>query len=553
MFEFFENLTKKMFTRDEELIKHSSQISADNINTPITKDEPTGFYDEEVIQVNYSNATQSNMKQVQNALIESYRSCANHPEVNLAISEIVNEACNVERGQPILSLNYDGDNEKFSKVLRREFEEFYSLMQFDIKLSNMFQQYYIDGQLNVVCLYDNNNLRRGIIGSATLEPFSITYDNATKKYTLDKSYLNKNYNYQNTFTTYIPQELDIEEVIHVNSGIFQSGLIIGDLHNVVKIANMLQTLEEMLIPMRFSRSIARRVFNVDVSNMNASKAEEYLRKIQSVFKYKKYYDVQSGKINNQQMIANLVEDYWFPNRNGQKGTQVDTLNESLNLGEMGDIEYFQKKLFLALKVPIARLLGDSGGTGFSVDFNSTDTTRDEIRFMNFITRKRLQFIKCIQEMFKRQIIAKGIVTAKDYEMIKSDIKILWTSENMFLEKMKAEKYNNIASSFREYEDMLNKGWVSKEFIYKKILKFSDDDIEEIFNQKNDEKKNPIYKSIKTDADMNDDMNQYNDDEDDDIDDNDDVDDVDDTGGDNDVDVDSGDNSDDSDSDNRSSK
>lgn len=553
MFEFFENLTKKMFTRDEELIKHSSQISADNINTPITKDEPTGFYDEEVIQVNYSNATQSNMKQVQNALIESYRSCANHPEVNLAISEIVNEACNVERGQPILSLNYDGDNEKFSKVLRDEFEQFYSLMQFDIKLSNMFQQYYIDGQLNVVCLYDNNNLRRGIIGSATIEPFSIVYDNVAKKYLLDKSYLNKNYNYQNTFTTYIPQELDIEEVIHVNSGIFQSGLIIGDLHNVVKIANMLQTLEEMLIPMRFSRSIARRVFNVDVSNMNASKAEEYLRKIQSVFKYKKYYDVQSGKINNQQMIANLVEDYWFPNRNGQKGTQVDTLNESLNLGEMGDIEYFQKKLFLALKVPIARLLGDSGGTGFSVDFNSTDTTRDEIRFMNFITRKRLQFIKCIQEMFKRQIIAKGIVTAKDYEMIKSDIKILWTSENMFLEKMKAEKYNNIASSFREYEDMLNKGWVSKEFIYKKILKFSDDDIEEIFNQKNDEKKNPIYKSIKTDADMNDDMNQYNDDEDDDIDDNDDVDDVDDTGGDNDVDVDSGDNSDDSDSDNRSSK
>ena len=67
----------------------------------------------------------------------------------------------------------------------------------------------------------------------------------------------------------------------------------------------------MLIPMRWSRSSSRRVFNLDVGEMSAASAKEYLKEVQERFKYNKFYDVKTGTISNQQHITALSEDYWI--------------------------------------------------------------------------------------------------------------------------------------------------------------------------------------------------------------------------------------------------
>lgn len=257
---------------------------------------------------------------------------------------------------------------------------------------------------------------------------------------------------------------------------------------------MLQTLEEMLIPMRFSRSVSRRVFNIDVANMNSKKAEEFIKKLQDRFKYKKFYDVQSGTISNQQHIASLTEDYWFPNRNGSKGTTVDTIDETGNLGETGDIDYFRKKLYGSLKVPLNRLLGSDDKAEF--DFTANNISKEEIKFFNFITRKRNQFSEMFFQLLKRQLVSKQIMSEKEFNDIVNDIKIVWNSENKFFEKMQDDIYNNAISMFNSFEELANKGWISKEFLYKKVLKFSQEEIDEIQNQIKKEKKDPVYKNIK---------------------------------------------------------
>ena len=257
---------------------------------------------------------------------------------------------------------------------------------------------------------------------------------------------------------------------------------------------MLQTLEEMLIPMRFSRSVSRRVFNIDVANMNAKKAEEFIKKLQDRFKYKKFYDVKSGTISNQQHIASLTEDYWFPNRNGTKGTTVDTIDETGNLGETGDLDYFRKKLYGALKVPTNRLLGSEDRAEF--DFTSTNISREEVKFFNFITRKRSQFSELLIELLKRQMISTKVITEEEFNKIAKNLKVVWRAENKFFERMQDEIYNSAVSMFTTFEELANKNWVSKEFVYKKVLKFSQEEIEEIQKQIKSEKTDKLYKDVK---------------------------------------------------------
>ena len=96
--------------------------------------------------------------------------------------------------------------------------------------------------------------------------------------------------------------------------------------------------------MRFSRSISRRVFNVDIGDLPDKRAREVMQNIQKEFKYKKFYNNETGEVTNQQHITSMVEDYWFANRSGGRGTTVETLDETGNLGEIDDILYFARKL-----------------------------------------------------------------------------------------------------------------------------------------------------------------------------------------------------------------
>jgi hypothetical protein len=56
----------------------------------------------------------------------------------------------------------------------------------------------------------------------------------------------------------------------------------------------------------------------------------------------KFYNLETGTIANQQHIASLVEDYWMPSQGGQRGTTIDTIDETGNLGELGDIIHIKK-------------------------------------------------------------------------------------------------------------------------------------------------------------------------------------------------------------------
>jgi len=260
---------------------------------------------------------------------------------------------------------------------------------------------------------------------------------------------------------------------------------------------MLNTLEDMLIPMRFTRSVSRRVFNVDVSNLNNKKAEEVMNKNQAKFKYKKFYDLNTGTISNQQHISSLTEDYWFPNRGGEKGTTVDTIDETGNLGELGDILYFKRKLYTSLKVPTNRINDEQPGDG-SFDYDTTSIDREELKFFNFVSRLRQQFLELFYELLRRVVIIKGIATDEEWNELIPEMKIKFVSENKFFEKMEREHLDQSLSLFSSIEDLIGK-YFSYEYVFKNVLKMSDDEIKIMTEQIESEKTNPLYKSFYSDS------------------------------------------------------
>ena len=437
---------------------------------------------------------------IQKNWLANYRRIQRIPEVATAIGEIVDEALFNQKGSEPFTLELNADVPKnIEDKIREEFEDILVKMNIKRNLYYLFEKFYVDGQLVLHLAYNikGGQQKQGIQRIKVLNPANLFFDAKNNKWRykdiLDGTDSDILFSAFSDYRDKYDQEFDLEEIIRIDSGIYEGRVILSDLHCAVKVANNLQTLEEMLVPMRFSRSVSRRVFNVDVANMNSKKAEEYLKNIQTKFKYKKFYDLESGQISNQQHVASLTEDYWFPNRGGVKGTTVDTIDETGNLGETGDIDYFRKKLYTALKVPLGRLGIDDKA---EFDFTATNVSREELKFFNFVCRKRQQFSDLFVQLLRRQLISKKILTDKEFDDLKQDFKIIWVSENKFYERMNDEQLQQSIAMFRDYEELANKNWVSKEFLYKRVLKMSQEEIEEMQEQIKSEKSDKLYKDIK---------------------------------------------------------
>ena len=130
----------------------------------------------------------------------------------------------------------------------------------------------------------------------------------------------------------------------------------------------------------------------------------------------------------------MLEDFWLPSREGGRGTDISTLPGGQNLGEIADIEYFQKKLYRSLNVPVSRL---ESSQGFNLG-RASEITRDELKFTKFVQRLRKRFTPLFTDMLKAQLILKGIITLEDWDNMKEHIQYNFLQDGHFAELKKAE-------------------------------------------------------------------------------------------------------------------
>ena len=435
-------------------------------------------------------------------LIKRYREVAQHPECDMAIEDIINEVIvSDDRDQSVsISLDKLAVSESIKTKIRSEFDEVMKLLNFDEKGHDIFKRFYVDGRIYFHKVIDPNSPRKGLTELRYIDPRKIKkVREVTKKRDtkgakgieiIEKTAEWFVYNEKGISSANSNAGLKIstDSISYITSGVIDQtkNMVMGHLHKAIKPVNQLRMIEDAVVIYRIVRAPERRIFYVDVGNLPKVKAESYLRDVMARYRNKLVYDAATGEIRDDRKHMSMLEDFWLPRREGAKGTEVSTLQGGQNLGEISDVQYFQKKLYKSLNVPISRMESENG---FNLG-RAAEITRDELKFTKFVQRLRKRFTQLFHDILKTQLVLKGIMTIEDWSNLKEHIQYDYLKDGYFSELKSAELLRERLNLANEVSPYIGK-YFSVEYIRKNVLRQSDDDIIEIDGQIRNEIKQGI--------------------------------------------------------------
>jgi len=441
-------------------------------------------------------------------LIRRYRQMALYPECDSAIEDIVNEAIVSDTNDSPVKIELSNLNasDKIKKIVREEFSYILELLDFDKKAHEIFRNWYIDGRLYYNKVIDQKNPQEGIQELRYIDASKIKYIRKLKKTGKDSLQQAKDeysasnnlaYNFPEVeeFFIYTPDmgtyragyggnpgyganpqkgiKMTRDSVTYCTSGLVDrnKGLTLSWLHKAIKPLNQLMMIEDSLVIYRLSRAPERRIFYIDVGNLPKIKAEQYLRDVMMRYRNKMVYDANTGELRDDKKFMSMMEDFWLPRREGGRGTEITTLPGGQNLGEITDINYFQRKLYRSLNVPETRIEGEGG---FSLG-RSSEILRDEIKFSKFVGRMRKRFSAMFNDMLRTQLLLKNIVTPEDWEYMADHIQYDFLYDNHFAELKNAELTTERLNLVALAEPYVGK-YYSQDYVRRNILRQTDEEI-----------------------------------------------------------------------------
>ena len=443
-------------------------------------------------------------------LIRRYREMALHPEADGAIEDVVNEAIVSDLyDSPVeVELSNLNASNTLKKKIREEFRYIKELMDFDKKSHEIFRNWYVDGRVFYLKVIDTKNPADGIQDLRYIDPLKIKFIRQEKKkpgrndpairLKSDQDIVpNPEFEEYYIYTPKVNHPTGMvgamgsknsikiakDSITMCTSGLVDrnKNRVLSYLHKAIKALNQLRMIEDSLVIYRLSRAPERRIFYIDVGNLPKVKAEQYLKEVMSRYRNKLVYDANTGEVRDDRKFMSMMEDFWLPRREGGRGTEITTLPGGQNLGELADIEYFQKKLYRALGVPESRIAAEGG---FNLG-RSSEILRDELKFAKFVGRLRKRFAAMFNDMLKTQLILKNIVTPEDWKEMEDHIQYDFLYDNQFAELKESELMEGRLGMLATIEPYIGK-YYSTEYVRKRVLRQTDQEIEEIDVQIEDE-------------------------------------------------------------------
>ena len=422
-------------------------------------------------------------------LVLKYRDMMQHPECDLAVENILQEAIitNEQQSTSVNPVNVDVSSLSVSSKIKERIEEEFNniLLLLDFKNSayDIFRRWYVEGRLYYHVMIDPKDTKAGIQELRALDSLKIKKVREMLKPKGNDLSLIPDYH---EYFMYNEKGLHAgggtglkiasDSIIHTTSGLMNSSksMVLSYLHKAIKPLNQLTMLEDAVVIYRIARAPERRIFYIDVGNLPKVKAEQYLRDIMTRYKNKLVYDASTGDIQDNRRHQSMMEDYWLPRREGGRGTEITTLPGGQNLGEMEDVEYFKKKLYQSMNVPLSRLEAD---TPFQLG-RASEISRDELKFSRFIDKLRTKFSNILDQCLEKQLVLKNITTIEEYEAFRHLIKYNFGKDNHFTELKEAELLQDRLNILRDIEEYTGK-YVSQEYIRKYVLRQSEEEIQRI--------------------------------------------------------------------------
>jgi len=233
------------------------------------------------------------------------------------------------------------------------------------------------------------------------------------------------------------------------------------LESARRIWRQLILIEDAMLVYRIIRAPERRVFYIDVGNVPPEDVPNYIEQAKSALKKSTISSSTTGQADLRYNPMAVDEDYYIPVRGGDTGTKIDTLAGGTNATAIEDVEYIQKKLFAAIKIPKAYL-------GYDEDIGSKATlAQEDIRFSRTIQRVQKTVISELNKLAMIHLYSHGYDAE---ELIDFDLRLSNPSSVAQLQKLEliSQRFD-IAGKVPE--GMLDKSWVRKN-----VLGLTDDEI-----------------------------------------------------------------------------
>lgn len=438
-------------------------------------------------------------------LITRYREMSLHPECSEAIEEIITEAVTQDDDGEVVEINMDKLDVPASikKKIQESFNKVKTMLSFQDLGEDLFKRWYVDGRLYFQIVLDKADPKKGVQELRYIDPRKIRKVREILKDRDPKTgvefikAISEYYVFNDrgltaqSYTASVNQGTRIatDSIVFVPSGLLdaKSTMVIGWLHKAIKPLNQLRMIEDAIVIYRLSRAPERRIFYIDVGTLPKVKAEQYLKDIMTKYRNKLVYDANTGELRDERKHLSMLEDFWLPRREGSKGTEITTLPGGENLGHMEDVEYFQKKLYKSLNVPIGRLDSQQAGGGMVGLGRVAEITRDEVKFNKFIHRLRNKFARIFDETLKQDLVLTGVCSLDEWSTFRENISYEFKNDNNFSELRDAELLRERVTLLGQVQPYIGV-FYSVAWVKRHILQLTDEEIEEMADQIDEETK-----------------------------------------------------------------
>ena len=245
------------------------------------------------------------------------------------------------------------------------------------------------------------------------------------------------------------------------------------LESARRIWRQLILMEDAMLVYRIVRAPERRVFYIDVGNIPPEEIANYMEQAQTSLKRNKVVDRANGKMDLRYNPLAVDEDYFIPVRGGETGTKIDSLAGGSNAAAIEDVQYIQKKLFAALKIPKAYL-------GYDEEIGAKATlAQEDIRFSRTIARIQKVIISELNKMAMIHLYSHGY---EGEDLLDFTLKL--SNPSTIAQQQKLE----LISSRFDIAGKAPEGIVDRRWVRKNIMGLSDEDIENVKNGRMADKK-----------------------------------------------------------------
>ena len=435
--------------------------------------------------------------------IAQYRTMAKHTQTQWCLDEIADDFIHEDENGNVINLKLpDGDprlNETRKSILLNEFKKYMNLFNLRDEGHNLIKRFLVEGELAWENIINKDYLQKGIIGVRFLpaeyyeplidlkenRPAGILFD--TEKMSRDiREILSNNYiGSAQVFNAISPQSYSFSfnkdkcipllwpQLTYINSGdySFEGNFISYPMIEHAKQAYYQLTLmQDAAVILRVTRAPERLLFNISTGKMTQNYADEYVRNFANSLKARKVVSPGGTDIKSVYNPVTMLESFIFGKSDGNDGTTVESVTSTAQYDQIEDIKFFFKLYVKQFKVPFSRF--EQPENAKPAD---NQIPQEEFSFLQQEVRLQRRFAAGFKRGFITHLKLRDIWDK--YELNEADLNIEMVRPSLY------DYYNNqqiVEIKMNTYKAIIDNEEFSKITAMKKILGYTDVDIEENF-------------------------------------------------------------------------